>query len=103
MVDKRVGLFAEPDGTQVIINSNGKRLSLYQLAAGGGFENFGHLGMGRSELAAWGLGIHPYHGLHGLWHTGYLDAGDYVLLTTIGTTMLNGRNASRFGAATPTS
>ena len=90
-VDGRVGLFAEPDGTQVIINANGKRLSLYQLGAGGGFENFGHLGMGRSELSYWGLGTHPFHGLHGLWHKDYTDGNDYTLLTTVGTTILNAR------------
>ena len=92
-VDGKVGLFAEPDGTQVIINANGKKLSLYQLGAVGGFENFGHLGIGRSTLSNWGFGLHPVHTtINGFWIDGYLDAGDYVLLSTVGTTMVNGRN-----------
>ena len=93
-VDGRVGLFAEPDGTNVVINANARGLVLYQLdAAGSGFEIYGFLGKPRSELSTWGMGPHPVHSsIQALWHKDYPGSGDYTLMTNVSTTFLNARD-----------
>ena len=91
---KRVGLFAQSDGTNDIIGEYGKKIGLYTLSSAGGssYLQVANFAYPTSTLNGWGIGPHPANGAYNaLWFDGYPAAGDCVLRSSVAVTTLNAR------------